>query len=336
MRRYGPAKCIKNIQTFTDVIDNILESTNKTATTQLKSVFNAQSILDTDFAFALTTTVSQFQGQYWLYDYSLTGPDTFCGNLTATTNVFGNQNLSSTARDILRNGKYAASTNELLTPLLNYIGTVKSQFFDFCPDVAACYASDVINSPYPYPYLDCIEQAGFVTGYRVGTPGRPKELPVISRLLTADYYIENCRKTYNFSAAYTGPDLDRSLKYGGWKMQYPRLALSVGQLDALRPVTAMAEFVSTAEDDNPYIPNPRLYCKNGNRGGRCNGTQNEPQIVIEGALHEWDFSGVAAKDVNSTYPPQAVKDAHRKEVAAVMAWLAEWKKEHAGRNELRH
>lgn len=108
-------------------------------------------------------------------------------------------------------------------------------------------------------------------------------------------------------------------------MQFPRLALSVGAMDALRPLTPLAELVSTAESDRPEIANPRLDCKNRNGMGKCNGTESEPQIVIEGALHESDRSGAAPEDVNATYPPQVVKDAHMREAVTVKAWLEEWK-----------
>ena len=121
------------------------------------------------------------------------------------------ETFCATARDILRNDNYAASTNELLTPLLNYIGTIRRRFIDYCePNIAAC--SEVNNEPYPYPYLGRIENGVSLTSYRVGAPGRSKELPIVSRLLIAEYAIENCRRTYNLSAAYTGPDVDWSLK----------------------------------------------------------------------------------------------------------------------------
>ena len=333
MRRYGLPNCIHNIQIFIDMMDNIFESRNDTARTQLKTAFNAQSLrLDTDFAIMMSSISSTWQAQSWQYDYKLTGPNSFCGNITADTNVFGNEELSAAARDILRNGGYASRSEELLTPLLNFIGTTKGLYVDFCkPDAAACYSSEQTNQPYPYPYLTCMEQGTFVTGYRVGDRGRPKELPIVSRLLTREYYMETCRTTYNLSSDWKGPDIGWSLKSGGWKMEYPKLMLSVGELDNLRPLTPLAEFVSKDGDKNedPYTENPRLSCQKGNGVGRCNGTDGQPQIVIEGALHEWDLSGVAPKDVNATYPPPVVKMAQAREVAAVKGWFEEWKKEHA-------
>ena len=119
-------------------------------------------------------------------------------------------------------------------------------------------------------------------------------------------------------------------------MSYPRLMLSTGQIDDLRTVTPLAEFLSNSTD--PYIPNPRLNCEtdlsNGKDSPKCivrnKGTDNEPQIIIEGAVHEWDLTGVARKQYNSTFPPRAVKNAQAREVETVVRWLKEWKKEHGG------
>lgn len=100
-------------------------------------------------------------------------------------------------------------------------------------------------------------------------------------------------------------------KYGGFNMSYPRLAISTGQFDWYRTIGPLAEFL---EDGSP---NPRA---------RSNGTVNEPQIIIEGGYHEWDFPGVFANE--SIKVPRVVKDAKAREIAAVQTWLKEWNQTH--------
>jgi hypothetical protein len=104
------------------------------------------------------------------------------------------------------------------------------------------------------------------------------------RTLTPEYFLTNCRKTYNITY---GPQLERYNKYGGVNLSFPRLPLSMGQLDPFRPLGPPADFLPT---NGPHTPNPRA---------KNNGTDAEPQIVIKGGYHEWDFPGVLATETGA-------------------------------------
>lgn len=171
-----------------------------------------------------------------------------------------------------------------------------------------CLSLDV---PYPFPFLQCTEYGQFDTGYVPGSEGHPHALPMASRYLTVDYYLAQCQATYN-----KNPVLDRFNKYGGFNLSYPRLAISTGQLDWFRTVGPLAEYLPGGA--GPYDrPNPRV---------KSNGTTDQPQIIIQGGYHEWDFPGVFANE--SITVPKVVTDAKSREVEAVKAWLVEWNATH--------
>ena len=44
VRRYLPPQCSKNLGIFTDIMDNVLESGNRTAVAELKKLFHAQTL----------------------------------------------------------------------------------------------------------------------------------------------------------------------------------------------------------------------------------------------------------------------------------------------------
>jgi hypothetical protein len=240
----------------------------------------------------------------------LTGPGTFCANITSQDILFPSiANLSSTAREIIANGGWANETTTLLHPVLNWIGSIKSVYIDFCQasSLDECYQT---NTPYPFPYMQCTEYGLFATGYVPGSLGKPSTLPVASRLLTVDAALQNCKSTYNITS---GPNVNSFNKYGGFNLSYPRLALSAGQTDIWRPAGPLAEEISLG------VPNPRA--------GK-NGTMNQPQIVIADGGHEWDLYGVFPNETNATVTPQAVKNAHQREIQAVKGWLEEWQEQH--------
>jgi hypothetical protein len=248
--------------------------------------------------------------QFLIYSANIvhrTGPNTFCANITSQEVLFSwTANLSSTAHEIITNGKWANETATLLHPVLNWIGSIKASYIDFCEageTLDECYGT---NQPSPYDYLVCIEYGLFAGGYVPGSPGKPSALPVASRLLTVEQSLEHCRSTYNITSP---PNLHSFNKYGGFNLSYPRLALSTGQIDIWRPAGPLAEEIALG------VPNPKV---------QNNGTVNEPKIIIQGGGHEWDLAGVFANQTTAKIPPASVKSAHEREIKAVKGWLDEW------------
>ena len=314
VRRYGPHDCIEAWQKFTNVADNIFLSGNKSAITQFKTAFGAENLTNHDLANLLASPMGSFQ-HTWVPGkaYSFNGSGTFCANVTSQKSLFPNQPTAS-ARDILNNGGWANETDKLLHPLLNWISSIKTTYTRFCPkgkSLDICFGTRP-GLPGPFNWLGCTENPLFFTGYTPGSKGRPHVLPIASRLLTSEYSLQTCRETYNFSKSWQ-PDLSYYERFGGFNLSYPRLAISTGQIDVWRPSTPLAEYVAL------NVPNRRI---------KSTGNTSEPQIIIQGASHEWDLSGSFPNETNATVPPAVVKLAHQREIDVVKAWLEEWNSEH--------
>jgi hypothetical protein len=233
------------------------------------------------------------------------GPGSYCGLLTNLTAQYpADAALQSIMHSLLPYANKTATpdSSKLYFPLLNLFSYFRS-FYSFCAgrEIADCLS---LYSPSPFNWLVCTESGRFATGYVPGSPGHPAELPIVSRTLSPEYYLNQCYKTYNTTS---GPVLSRLNKYGGENLSYPRLTISTGQLDWYRTEGPLAEFLLDGS------PNPRL---------KGNGTADSPEIVIQGGYHEWDFPGVFANQ--SIVVPKAVLSAKTTEVQTVKAWLKEW------------
>ncbi|ETI23786.1 hypothetical protein G647_05592 [Cladophialophora carrionii CBS 160.54] len=314
VRRHGPANCVETIQQLTNLMDNVYTSGNKTAMSELKTAFNvSQASTYPDIAFLLGGALGDWQQSWDTEPFPFNGPGSYCSMLTSQTSPSSaGPSLQSTAQSLLSYANETATPNatSLYRPLLNLFSYFRSTY-TFCAErtVADCLA---LGHASPFNWLVCTEMGQFNTGYTPGTPGHPHALPLVSRTLTPAYFLDRCHRTYNISY---DPVLERLNKYGGFNLSYPRLAISTGQLDWFRTVGPLAEFL---EDGTP---NPRL---------KSNGTVSEPQIVIEGAFHLWDFSGVFKNETIEV--PAAVEDAQNRELQAVQAWLREWNQTHASRD----
>jgi hypothetical protein len=138
--------------------------------------------------------------------------------------------------------------------------------FLYCPDGDYDACEDYANSPSPFQYLQCTESGQFASGYKPGTPGHLNALPVATTLESAEAGIEQCRKTFNFSSSYTGPNLMLYNQYGGVDMKFERLAITTGEKDVYRGVTPLALVLPGTTKKNPRL--------------ESNGTASEPQVVI--------------------------------------------------------
>ncbi|KIW85338.1 hypothetical protein Z517_00728 [Fonsecaea pedrosoi CBS 271.37] len=311
IRRYGPSECVKRQQELTNLMDNIYDSGNKTALSELFSGFNISDATEyPDFAKFITGPLNSWD-QFWNFPPDpLTGPGTYCGFITSKANAtVASAALETTAHSLLAYANKTATPNvtDLYYPLLNLFSYVQTKY-SFCAGktVSECLS---LNSPGPFQWIECTEYGSFTTGYTPGRPGRPTALPLISRTLTLEYHLNQCHSIYNITY---DPQLQRFNKYGGFNMSYPRLALSTGQLDYYRPLTPLAEFLEDGK------PNPRV---------KDNGTDSNPQIVIEGGYHEWDFPGLLPNETDF-HMPAVVASAQNREIEAVKLWLQEWNQTH--------
>ncbi|KAI1623522.1 serine carboxypeptidase S28-domain-containing protein [Exophiala viscosa] len=314
IRRYGPKACISNQQQLVALMDNVYSSGNKTALSQLISAFNlSESTPYSDFASYVDTPLQEWDLSWASQNTPINGSGSYCNYLTNQTDVANaSATLKATARSLLRYANKTATpdANDLYYPLLNFAGYMLNTY-SFCDGqtVEECLS---LYTPTPFTWLICTEYGQFATGYTPGSPGHPAALPLVSRTLTPEYFLAQCKKTYNITY---GPQLQRFNKYGGVNLSYPRLAISTGQFDFYRPFGPLAEFLpnTTAK------PNPRIA---------SNGTIAAPQIVIEGAYHEWDFYGFLPNQTTMFKTPVAVQSAKSREIEAVKTWLQEWNQTH--------
>ncbi|KAK4935317.1 hypothetical protein LTR10_023608 [Elasticomyces elasticus] len=317
VRRYGPKDCISTQQQLVGLMDNVYSSGNKTALQQLTSAFNiSESTPYPDLQSYLTTPLQAWDLGWAYQNTPINGKylaTIVSGHVELTQNVANaSSTLKATARSLLSYANKTATPNakELYYPLLNFMGFVLNTY-NYChgQTVAECLS---LYSPSPFNWLVCTEYGQWGTGYTPGSPGHPAALPLVSRTLTPEYFINQCKQTYNITS---GPQLQRYNKYGGVNLSYPRLAISTGQFDFYRPLGPLAEFLP----NTTAVPNPRIA---------SNGTTAAPQIVIEGAYHEWDFYGFLSNQTTTFKAPVADQSAKSREIEAVKTWLQEWNQTH--------
>ena len=193
--------------------------------------------------------------------------------------------------------------------MLNFINYLIENFVEPCDadDLDQCYSGhnatlyqeDSLDR-YDYrswPYQYCTEYGYLQTG-----SGVPRsQLPIISRLLTLEYNSLICKYSFNIT---TPPDTDRVNKYGGFSISYPRLAFLDGEIDPWRG----------ASPHSPLAPD----------GGVRPDTDEEPFVLIEGAVHHWDENGLFPNETTADLPPEPVKEAQAREVDFVKVWMEEF------------
>jgi hypothetical protein len=340
IRRYGPPECVQTQQQLVALMDNVFDSGNKTALDQLVSAFNVSTASTwTDLQGYLAGTLSTWD-QNWNYPPApfsgklstsdlhihlssiykhlgrtglirrFPGPGSYCANITSPDLLYHpSASLQETARDLLvyANKTATPKSSTLFNPLVNYFSYILNNY-NFCPGktISDCLG---LNSPSAFNWIVCTEYGQFAGGYVPGSPDRPAALPLASRAITVQSALDQCQKVYNITY---GPQLQRFNKYGGANLSYPRLALSTGELDYYRPATPLAETLPNGD------PNPRI---------QSNGTAGEPQTVIKGGYHEWDFPGLAPNETDYIQPA-AAESAQQREIEAVKLWLQEWNQTH--------
>ncbi|KAJ9630208.1 hypothetical protein H2204_008569 [Knufia peltigerae] len=318
VRRYGPDKCISTMQQLMALMDNVFESGNKTAMDDLMTGFNVSTSSSyPDLQVLLTGTVAAWEQVWNQQTTKFDGPTSYCSAiLNKTYATDAPASLQATTRALLPFANHSATPDReaLYSPLLNaFIYVSKTNTFCAGKVVQQCL---LLDEPSPFDFLSCTESGGFATGYTPGTKGHPSALPLASRSLTPEYYLDACHKRYNITY---DPRTEWYQQYGGVNMSYPRLALSTGQYDFYRPIGPLAEYVP-GDGHPPYVPNNRI---------KSNGTDSEPQIVIAGGYHEWDFPGFLANETDHPAVPSAVQNAKNREIKAVKLWLEEFNKTHA-------
>ncbi|OJD17153.1 hypothetical protein AJ78_02747 [Emergomyces pasteurianus Ep9510] len=307
VRKYGPQECISTTQKFVDMVDEIIIRLHDSEKTKrLKSFFGLGNLTyNDDFANVLAWGITYWQSINWDPEISTRKFDYYCGNITADELLYKNGDLKEEAKALLAAGGYGKEADALANRLLNFAG------FVYADQIAGCEKSDrTLDECFGqhdlqwfkndtlaqadnrcWPYQVCTEW-----GYlQVGSTVPKNQMPVISRLIDLEYASIMCRKAFGI---YKPSDVDRVNKYGGFDIEYERLAFVDGEVDSWRPASPHAEGAR-----------PR---KN---------TLDKPFILIEGAGHHWDENGVFPNETTPTLPPKAVADAQAQEAKFVKKWI---------------
>ena len=306
VRQFGPPDCIRATQVVIDVVDNVLIK-KVGSVEKLKAVFGMSNITyNDDFASVLSYPLGSWQDRNW--DPAVNSPEfmTFCQKVTnASVTYPSTLSLKSSVQSLLAMAGYQNSS--LTTSVLNYIGYIDSTFVTPCirngGTLDGCfgthdqssYTSDSLSDDWrSWPYQYCSQWGYLTTGS--GVP--ENQLPLVSRTIDLEYSSIICRDAFNIT---TPPDTQAINKYGGYGINYPRLAIIGGQEDPWRPATPLAD----------------------NAPNRTS-TTSEPVILIPGAVHHWDENGLFPNETTATLPPPTIKSAQQQEAEFVRQWLKEW------------
>ncbi|PGG95156.1 hypothetical protein AJ79_10223 [Helicocarpus griseus UAMH5409] len=309
VRKYGPPDCMSTTQKLVHIVDNIILGLNNAETTKkLKSLFGLGDLThNDDFGFILTVGPSFWQSVNWDPAVSTPEFDYYCANVTSDELLHGNEEAREQAREIVVAGGYDKEADALTNRLLNLAGYVFVSLVVKCEGLnitldeclgshdSAWYTKDDLSQTNRlWAYQVCTEWGYFQVGSTV-----PKDqLPVVSRLVDIEFASMMCRKAFGISEQ---PDVERVNKYGGFDIEYERLAFVDGEVDPWRPATPHAESAR-----------PRKS------------TLDKPFILIEGAGHHWDENGLFPNETTPTLPPPPVAEAQKQEVEFVKKWVKDW------------
>ncbi|KAL6244769.1 hypothetical protein RBB50_008297 [Rhinocladiella similis] len=307
----GPQDCITRINKIIDKIDHLIQTKNTKAIQQVKEIFGLGALSSLgDFAMTIAFPIggpmnyptNTWQELNWYPGYDARDFFNFCNNIT---------DLNAPASITSVDAQLSNYTNgSAWTGLGAYANYVKTVILPTCPSTdligtttTGCFStqnktfySDPTNSASrSYLYSTCTELGAYQMPQPYGTPS------LLSRAIDLNYTQQWC--TWAFPEGPlspqavpppNGPDLSWYRKYGDFNISAPRLALIDGGSDVWRDV-----------------------CYHGHNASRRYG---EHQMLITGAGHHWDSSGI----LNLTAEPDFIRAAHEWEIRQVQGWLTEW------------
>ncbi|KAI1169409.1 peptidase S28 [Nemania serpens] len=309
---YGPATCVKNTRTITDIIDKILIGKKGTKYVgQLKNVFGLPNIThDGDFASTINGGIYGLQSLNWDPTQSANDFFDYCDIVSSKQLKYPKtEALRASVNELIKVAGYGKEVNTLSNYVLNYVGyylpraaSCKSVNQDDCFGTydTSFYSQDSISQSWRlWPYQYCTQWGYLQTGS--GVPRN--ELPLISRTVDLEYSSVICRDAFNLTAK---ADVNAINKYGGFHLTYPRLAWVDGEWDPWRAAGVHAIGLPKRES-----------------------TTSEPYILISKAVHHWDENGLFPNETTPALPPAPVADAQGKEAVFVKKWVKEFQKEHS-------
>jgi len=310
-RLYGPPDCMKNTQLLIDVVDGILIRQNDTSKVQaLKDVFGMGGVTDNrDFAGQITG-VYGLQSTNWDPEENSPSWFNYCQNITAEEPA--GENLRPAVAELVSAAGYTNDT-AVQNITLNAIAwlnstalsgwrrsnrTQDSYFTQLNVTALQQYTSIEDYGAVSWSYQVCTEWGYIQTG---NTPA--DIMPLISRTLDVEYLTFFCRAQFGINHP---PEIERVNKYGGYDIDYERLAHLGGNADPWRPATPL------------WYPDSR------------NSTTERPWHLISHGVHHWEENGIFENQTTPDLPPPQVVYAQQFLKNFVVDWLEEFEnqKEH--------
>lgn len=147
-RIYGPKDCVSATQKLTHVIDNILIGKKDTHyPAKLREVFGLANLSRSDdFAFAINVGIGSLQDTNW--DPALNNTDfgDYCDDVSSDELRYPKLKCdTSEVRKLIKAGGYGDEVDELINPMLNYIGFINKTVVAPCTEQnmtqEQCYTS---------------------------------------------------------------------------------------------------------------------------------------------------------------------------------------------------
>lgn len=308
--KFGPSDCVSRIVDIVDKIDLVIDSGNQAAIAELKSVFGLSVLQNIgDFAQTISYPIggpmfyptNTWQELNWFSMRSAEDFYTFCSNVTNPS-----PSASVAAVDTLLSkythgdpwvglGGYANYVNATLLPLCETGDYASTNDGCFGLSQNASYWSDITNSnDRSYLFSVCTESGGYISAPEHGPS-------LISRVLRAPYSQQWCKWAFPPGTHYSipsTPNLNETLKYGGYDIQAPKLALIDGDVDVWVDL-----------------------CYHSHLSGKTRISSDlHPSYLIAGGGHHWDSTGIR----NITAEPVYIREAHLWEIRTVERWVDEW------------
>ncbi|EAS33959.3 extracelular serine carboxypeptidase [Coccidioides immitis RS] len=313
-RKHAPQHCVKQTQTFVDLVDNIaLRGKDPKVTQQLKEFFGLGELThNDDFANVLAFGISGWQGTNWDPDISRPTFAKYCDTITTDRLLQPvSEEQKELATSLIKAGKYGRHGKKLKNRLLNYAAWVNTTYAAPClrrgSTLDTCFGThdpefykrdDTTQEWRLWYYQVCTEWGFLQTG-----SGVPKFIkPLVSRMIDLEYTTIMCREAYGLHGE---ADVSRVNKWGAFDIEYPRLAIVDGEADPWVEATPHATFAR-----------PRRS------------TVDKPFILIPDAVHHWDENGVFPNQTTPDFPPDRIKKVQAQEIAFVKKWLKDWEREH--------
>ncbi|OJJ96253.1 hypothetical protein ASPACDRAFT_4691, partial [Aspergillus aculeatus ATCC 16872] len=318
---------------------NESSSESKDRADVLKEVFggNAPNLTDENFVAGLAEPLGLWQERNWEPSVGGRGFGWFCGNITAPAvldEVLEGEvgaRVRGLVREVVGDGDgKVEEVEELATGVVNWVGFVRREGVFSPPSSSASSPSDAgkedggegagagedddnrlpRTASTSWNYQVCTEWGYFMPGSTV-----PAHIaPLVSRLLTPDFWVDMCNATYGITSP---PDTDRINRYGGFAFSYPRVAHIGGLADPWKEASPFATGLpgrdSTAEEPMILISVPAEEVYDG----------------MEGGVHHWDQNGVFGAEEywegKRVVPPRGVREAQGEVIGFVGGWLGEWR-----------